>query len=230
MEEELFEQAGAVATVLTGTPFCDVDALADLLLRFGINVIVLMTIIQCFYYPKSKRRDFYFTFTLIGISIFMLMYLMGGVKLKVGVALGLFAIFGIIRYRTEAVPIREMTYLFLVIAVSAINSMASGYGWVELIVTNLLFIVSIWVCESNKWIKHVSCKFVKYDNIDLITPDKKDELIADLEKRTGLKVVRVDIGSIDFLKDSALIKMYYEDCSIELNAVDTMTKLPREYE
>jgi hypothetical protein len=135
-----------------GIPLWDIHGLEDLLIRFAITIVVLFIIIQGFYYPKSHRKDYHFTFTLIGVSIFMLMYLMGGVKLKVGVALGLFAIFGIIRYRTEAVPIREMTYLFLVIAIAAINAMATGFSWLELIVTNLIFILSIWVCEHNKWL------------------------------------------------------------------------------
>jgi hypothetical protein len=218
------------AAMFDGTPLWDIHGLEDLLIRFALTVVVLFIIIQGFYYPKSHRKDYHFTFTLIGVSIFMLMYLMGGVKLKVGVALGLFAIFGIIRYRTEAVPIREMTYLFLVIAIAAINSMATGFSWVELVVTNLIFILSIWVCEHNKWLKHVSCKYVKYDNINLITPDKREELKADLEKRTGLKVTNVEIGSIDFLKDMALIKMYYEDKEAMPNEMDSVEKMPRMYD
>jgi hypothetical protein len=152
---------------------------------------------------------------------------MGGVKLKIGFALGLFAIFGIIRYRTESVPIREMTYLFLIIAVSAINGLATSISYVELLATNLLFIISIWALESNRWVKHVASKLVLYDNIRLITPDHEEELIEDLKKRTGLNILRVEVGAIDFSKDTAMVKVYYEPLSNEINSVDNVGRLPK---
>ena len=120
--------------------WADWGALSELLIRFFLNTAVIALIVRVFYYPKSKRRDYFFTFMLIAISVFLLIFLMGGVKLKIGFALGLFAIFGIIRYRTESVPIREMTYLFLIIAVSAINGLVTSISYVELLATNLLFI------------------------------------------------------------------------------------------
>jgi hypothetical protein len=180
-----------------------------------------------FYYPKSKRRDYFVTFILIAISIFLIIYLMGGVKLKTGVALGLFAIFGIIRYRTESVPIREMTYLFLIIAVSTINALDSSISYVELLATNLLFIISIWAMESNRWVKHVASKLVMYDNIALITPEREPELIEDLKKRTGLDILRVEVGAIDFSKDTAMVKIYYEPLTNEVNSVNHIGRLPK---
>lgn len=222
---DLEESAGASAI---STTWIDVVGLEDLLLRFFINLIVVGIIIRGFYYPKCKRNDYFFTFFLIAISVFLLIFLMGGVKLKVGFALGLFAIFGIIRYRTEQVQIREMTYLFLIIAVSAINGLAASISWAELGATNLLFILSLWICESNVIIKHVSYKIVVYDNIANIVPEKEKELIADLKKRTGLDIVKVEVGGLDFLKDSAMVKIYYHPKKNVGNSMDTVYKKPGE--
>ena len=207
--------------------WADWGALSELLIRFALNTLVIALIVRVFYYPKSKRRDYFFTFMLIAISVFLLIFLMGGVKLKIGFALGLFAIFGIIRYRTESVPIREMTYLFVIIAVSAINGLATSISYVELLATNLLFIISIWALESNRWVKHVASKLVLYDNISLITPEKEDELIEDLKKRTGLDVLRVEVGAIDFSKDTAMVKIYYEPLTNEVNSVNHVGRLPK---
>ena len=185
-------------------------------------------IIHLLYYPRCKRRDYYFTFMMISISIFFLIFLLGSVKLKVGFALGLFAIFGIIRYRTESMPVREMTYLFVIIAMSVINALAVTISYGELFATNVLFALCIWVCESNRYLKHISCKHIQYDKIDLIVPEKRDELIADLTKRTGLNIVRVEIGAIDFLRDMAMVKVYYEPQTDEINTIDSTLKIPKE--
>ena len=225
--EELGADMEATTEVLTTSMWADWNGLAELLIRFLLNTAVIALIVRVFYYPKSKRRDYFVTFILISISVFLLIFLMGGVKLKVGFALGLFAIFGIIRYRTESVPIREMTYLFLIIAVSAINGLATSISYLELLATNMLFLVSIWAIESNRWVKHVASKLVMYDNINLVTPDKENELIEDLKKRTGLDILRVEVGAIDFSKDTAIVKVYYEPLSNEINSVDNVGRLPK---
>lgn len=225
--EELGADMETTTEVLTSSLWADWYGLSELLIRFLLNTAVIGLIVRVFYYPKSKRRDYFVTFTLISISVFLLIFLMGGVKLKVGFALGLFAIFGIIRYRTESVPIREMTYLFLIIAISAINGLATSISYLELLATNLLFIVSIWALESNRWVKHVASKLVLYDNINLITPDKESELVEDLKKRTGLDIIRVEVGAIDFSKDTAMVKVYYEPLSNEINSVDHVGRLPK---
>ena len=225
--EELDMDMTTLTDAATTSVMADWGGLAELLIRFVLNTLVIGIIVRGFYYPKSKRRDYFFTFLLIAISVFLLIFLMGGVKLKIGFALGLFAIFGIIRYRTESVPIREMTYLFLIIAVSAINGLATSISYVELLATNLLFIGSIWACESNHWVKHVASKLVMYDNISLITPDKEPELIADLKKRTGLDILRVEVGAIDFSKDTAMVKIYYEPLTNEVNSVNQVGRLPK---
>lgn len=207
----------------------DISGALSLLGFFFLNLFFVGIIVRFFYYPKSKRGDYFFTFILIAISIFLLIYLLGGVKLKTGFALGLFAIFSIIRYRTEQVAIREMTYLFIIIAVSAINGLvAEEVSMLEMLITNMLFIFSLWLCESNLFIRHLSYKIIKYDNINLITPDKEEELITDLKKRTGLDIVKIEIGGIDFLKDTAIIKMYYKPTNKGINSVDQLTKAPND--
>ena len=206
--------------------FIDTDHVTSLLIAFIINLIAIMIIVRWLYYPKCKRGEFFFTYILIAISTFMLIYVLGDVKLKAGIALGLFAMFSIIRYRTEQIAIREMTYLFTIIAVSAINGLTiSELSIGEVIIINILFIAVIVICESKLLISHYSYKVIKYDNINLITPDKREELIADLEKRTGLKVIKAEVGAIDFLKDAAIVKMYYKSNEAN-NSVDTTLKTP----
>ena len=216
--------------LLSETPLIDMADLWQLLFRFVFNFIVVGIIIHFFYYPKSKRRDYYFTFTLISISVFFLIFLLGSVKLKIGFALGIFAIFGIIRYRTESVPIREMTYLFTITALSVINALSIQVGLTEMLVTNAIFLLVPSLLESERWLKHTSSKLILYDRIQLITPDKREELIADLSARTGLHIQKIEIGHIDFLRDAAFIKVYYESDSRETNTVDHLTKFPKEGE
>ena len=217
-------------TQLMGTPVMDTEAITQLLIRFFFNFVIVGIIIHFFYYPKSRRRDYYFTFSLINVSVFFLIILMGSVKLKIGFALGIFAIFGIIRYRTESVPIREMTYLSIIIALSVINALSVQISYAELIATNCIFILVTWLLESERWLKHVSCKLILYDKIQLIVPEKRKELIADLRHRTGLNIQKIEIGHIDFLRDAAFIKVYYESEVREINSVDTVTRFPREGE
>lgn len=225
--EEMDMDVQALTETMTTSVLVDWNGLSELLTRFLLNTVVIGLIVRVFYYPKSKRRDYFFTFLLIAISVFLLIFLMGGVKLKIGFALGLFAIFGIIRYRTESVPIREMTYLFVIIAVSAINGLATSISYVELLATNLLFIISIWTLESNRMVKHVASKLVLYDNVNLISPEKEGELIEDLKKRTGLDILRVEVGAIDFSKDTVMVKIYYEPLTNEVNSVNQVGRLPK---
>lgn len=211
-----------------GTPIANVSDFWLLIARCLFNMVIVWFIIHFLYHKKSQRRDYYFTFMLISLSIFFLIYLLGSVKIKIGFALGLFAIFGIIRYRTESMPVREMTYLFVIIAISVINALAASVSYLELISTNLMFVLVIWLCEGNKWIKHTSCKLVQYDKINLITPDRHDELIDDLKKRLGLDIVKVDVGAVDFLRDMAVLKVYYKPTSDDVNVVDDIVKLNKE--
>ena len=226
-----FEMINDVDTqMINEVPFFDGNIVFQLLWRFVFNFFVVWLIIHFFYYPKSRRRDYYITFTLISISVFLLIILMGSVSMKLGFALGIFAIFGIIRYRTEQVPIREMTYLFVIIALSVINALAVQLSLAQMLIANALFILSVWAIENERWLKHVSYKLVLYDKIHLITPDKRNELIADLQQRLGIEINKVEIGHVDFLRDAVFIKVYYESKNREINTVDTMTRLPKEGE
>jgi hypothetical protein len=181
-----------------------------LLLRFLVNLTITGGIIRFLYYPRSKRRDYFFSFILTSTTIFMLLYLLDNVKIQVGFALGLFAIFGILRYRTDTLPIREMTYLFMIIGISVINALAKDLGYFELGVTNVIFIVVTWLLESSNILRHVSIKRIIYERIDLIKPEKSAELLADVRQRTGLNITKIEVGNIDFLKDTALLNVYYD--------------------
>ncbi len=211
---------------LIDTPLAASGDLIELVARFAFNTLVVWIIIHLLYFPRSKRRDYYFTFMLISVSIFFLIFLLGGLKIKVGFALGLFAIFGIIRYRTESMCVREMTYLFVIIAISVINALAVTLSVTELVAVNALFVIAIWLCEFNLINKQHQEKLVVYDRIDLIVPERHHELVADLEKRIGVKIIRVEIGAIDFLRDTAMIKIHYHERGE--NSVNHTLKLPKE--
>lgn len=202
----------------------NMEGFCELMIRFGLNVLVTSLIIRWLYYGKSKRRDYVFTFTLISTTVFLLIFLLGSEKLQIGLALGLFAIFGIIRYRTDTVPIREMTYLFLLIGLSVINALAVSVSYLELFTTNFLFVFMSWLMEKTRIVSKSACKLIKYEKINLITPDRYDEMLDDIKQRTGLNVTKCEVGYIDFLKDTALIKVYYESASQEINTVDQITR------
>jgi len=210
--------------VFMGIPLFDVDALIQLFLRFGFNMLICWIIIRYCYYRKNERKDFVFTFTLFSVTIFLLIFLLNSVKLQIGMGLGLFAIFGILRYRTEQVSIREMTYLFAIIAVSVINGLAMTMSYSALLATNLLFIF-VAILESRIIAEKTSTKVILYEKIDLIKPEKELELKADLEERTGLKVLNIEVGHIDFLRDVAFLKVCYLLDGKQSNSIDSMTKL-----
>lgn len=209
------------------TPLIDVPSLSLMIFRFVLNMVFVFILIQFFYYRKSRRLDYYFTFILISISIFFLIYLLGGVKIKVGMALGLFAIFGIIRYRTETVPVREMTYIFVIISLSVINAIAVNLSYAEIIATNLIYVISVWVVESFRGLRHVTSKLILYDRVDNIHPNQRHELLEDLRKRTGLKIIKVEVGAINYMQDTVMLKIHYESDFYESSSVDHLMKLPK---
>jgi len=207
-----------------GIPLMETHSFLLLLMRFVFNLLVIWIIIQYFYYKKSHRKDYYITFMLFSVTIFLLIFLLDNVSMQIGFGLGLFAIFSVIRYRTESVPIREMTYLFVVIGISVINGLALTVSYAELALTNFLFIGAIWALESNKVLKHRSCKIVLYEKIELIKPEREAELIADLKDRTGLDITKVEVGYINFLRDTAFVKVYYNSLKNEINTIDGVTR------
>jgi len=202
--------------------------LVEMVTRFLLNFIVVWVIVHFLYYPKGRRRDYYFTFILISVSIFMLIYLMDGSRMEIGAALGLFAVFGIIRYRTESVPIREMTYLFFLVALSVLNGTTAALSFVEHIAANLMLLCAVWFAEKCLLVRREGCKFVKYDNIELIKPDRYEELKEDLERRLGLNILRVEVGAVDFLTDMAMLRVYYTDPNAQIKSVDRILKIPQD--
>lgn len=194
-------------------PVLEVEDMLRLFIRFFFNIAIVLLIVRFIYYPISRRKDYLFTYVLISITIFFLCSLLENVRLELGFALGLFAIFGIIRYRTDPIPIKEMTYLFLVIGVSVINALANKkVSHTELILTNFAIVLASYALERVFLLKHETTKKIKYERIDLIVPERYDDLLADLTERTGLNINRVEIGNIDFLRDTAnILIFYYED-------------------
>lgn len=209
-----------------GVPLVDTTSLWTLLLRFAFHFLVCWVIVRCFYYPKSRRNDYYFTFMLFAVTIFLLIIQMDNMKMAISFALGLFAIFGMIRYRTETLKVREMTYLFIIIGISIINGLALTVSYVELLVTNALFIISIWLFESNILAsRRTETKIILYDKIENAKHGREDELIADLKERTGLDITNVEVGHIDFLRDVAFVKVTYKPFSKTQNTINSITKL-----
>ncbi|MBL7968081.1 MAG: DUF4956 domain-containing protein [Prolixibacteraceae bacterium] len=183
----------------------------ELLTRFALNLAVISVIVVGLYAKRSKRKDFYFTYIAISIVIFLLCFLLESVKIELGFALGLFAIFGIIRYRTDAIPIKEMTYLFVVIAVSVINALANKkISYAELITTNLLIVASIYVLERILNLRQEISYRVIYEKIENVQAGKEDILLADLKERTGINIKHFEIERIDFLRDVAYIYIFFD--------------------
>ena len=209
---------------ILGIPVIQKESLLTLLVLFAFNLLICWIIVHFFYYRKSRRTDYYFTFILFSITVFLLMFLLNNVNLGMGFALGLFAIFSMIRYRTETVPIREMTYLFVIIGISVINGLAMTHGYVNLLIINALFILLIWIFDGNKALKHQAAKIILYDKIELVKLGKEEALMADLKERTGLNIFKLEIGHIDFLRDVAYIKVYYKPSTNETNSIDNMVK------
>jgi uncharacterized membrane protein len=216
---------GEVGATFLGIALCDSVSVQQLCLQFVVNLLVTMAIVWGFYYPKSHRKDFSVTFMLFSTAVFMLLFFMKSVGIDVSIGLGLFMIFGIMRYRTEMVPIREMTYLFLSIAVAVINGSNLMVSYAELALANVLIIAVLAVLEYGVMRRREASRLVCYERIELIRPEHRAALIADLEERLGHKVLRVDIGNVDFLRDVAYIKVYYTPRKGEVPMTDSTMKI-----
>ena len=229
----LDEAAGAVEAVQSVAShgfklnWYDGAGFVEMMLRFGFFMVVLWFIVHFLYYRKTYRRDYFFTLILLSVSIFFLIYLLGSVKVKIGFALGLFAIFGVLRYRTETIPVREMSYMFGVISLSVINALADSLSVAELLVPNLAIAFLIWLFETFVLRGNIASKLILYDRIELISPERREELLEDLQKRTGLNITKVNVGSVDFLKDTAIIKIEYKNDGVGENHVNKTLKVPR---
>ena len=184
----------------------------NLVIRFALNLVMAVSIVRGIYYPITRRRDYVFTFMMFSVIVFMVCLLLSSVNLDLGFALGLFAIFGIMRYRTDDIEIKEMTYLFIVVGVAVVNAMATKrVSHAELLFINLAILGSTYLLERAKLFRNEVSQNVTYEKIALIKPESRDELMADLRDRTGLDIHRVEIGRIDFLRDTASIRIFYYD-------------------
>ena len=198
-----------------------------MVVRLMISILFTWLIIDRMYYAKSHRRDFRFTFMLIPVAIFFIVFFMIFVledmkgKASMGVGIGLFGIFSIMRYRTDTMPVREMTYLFITIALAVVNAVSVNVSLAEIILTNLIVAAAVWVCE--KRLKSNSTKLVQYDRIELITPARRQELIDDLQTRLGLNITNVEVGAVDFLKDMAMLRITYDGKAAQ--EIDRLLKL-----
>jgi hypothetical protein len=182
----------------------------ELLFKFGLNAIVLFVLIRLIYYPIHRKKDYLFTYFLFNILIFFLCVLLNSVKLSIGFAFGLFAIFGVLRYRTEQISIKDMTYLFAVITIAVINSLASKkVSIAELVFTDGMILVMTYALEHLWLTRHEAMKQIIYERIELIKPQNRQALYADLKDRLGVNVSRVEIGKIDLLKDTAQVRVFY---------------------
>ena len=193
-----------------GIKLINVNDFTELLVRIAINTLMLVIVVHFIYAKRSQRKDFYFSYIAIGVMVFLICFLLNNVKLELGFALGLFAIFGIIRYRTDPIPIKEMTYLFIIIGISVINSLANKkVSYAELVLTNTMILLGLWWLERLLMLRQeVSVRLI-YEKIENIQGKSEEKLLEDIRNRTGLNISRYEIKKIDFLRDVAFITLYY---------------------
>ena len=196
----------------------------ELLFKFGIDAIVLFVLIRVIYYPIHRKKENLFTYFVFNVLIFFLCILMNNVKLSMGFGFGLFAVFSIIRYRTEQLSVKDMTYLFAVITLAVINALVSKkVSLVELLFTNSVILGMVYVMEHVWLTRHEAMRFVIYEKIDLIKPENKSALFADLHARLGVKVSRVELGKIDLLRDTAQMRVFFFE---DEQSLGTFTEIP----
>ena len=188
------------------------SGLGSFLLGFGFNFLVALLVVRFIYYPSTHDKRYVFTFLAFNTVIYFVLSFMTSIEIGVGVGFGLFAIFSILRYRTDPIPIREMTYLFIIAALPVMNSAGANSAiWLQLVAANAAIMAIMLVLEKEWGFHYEASKRIVYEKIELIQPDRRAQLLADLELRTGLKIKRVSIGKVDFVRDTACIKVYYDD-------------------
>ena len=192
------------------------STLTEFILTFGFNLLVAVALVRFIYYPVTRDKSYVFTFLAFNTIIYFVLSFMNSIQLSVGVGFGLFAIFSVLRYRTDPIPIREMTYLFVIAALPVMNSAASGSVssgdvWMRLIFSNSAVLLILYFLEKEWGFQFENAKTITYEKIDLIKPENRQRLLADLAERTGLEIKRLEIGRINFLRDSAQIRIYYDE-------------------
>jgi hypothetical protein len=195
-----------------GIPFIDSEDFLKLVFKFAINLFFLFATVRFVFYRNNRDKDYLFTFFMFNLMTFFICVLLRKVPMEMGFAMGLFAVFGILRYRTEALPIKEMTYLFIVIGLAMINALANkSISMSELLFTNFVIVGTTFGIETIWFNNHERSKMIVFEKIELIKPENSEALLNDLKERTGLDVLKFNIGKIDFLKDVAEIKIYYKE-------------------
>jgi hypothetical protein len=179
-------------------------------IRLAINLVSVFILIRFIYFPAYKNRENFFTLFIFNLIIFLITFILNKSDMSMGAAFGLFAVFSMLRYRTEGISTKDMTYLFLVIAMGLITALSKG-NWIEISFINLIIIIFTFALESSVFMKKEVSKNIQYENIEMIKPEFRIELMTDLENRMGLKINRISIGKIDFLKDTAIIRVYYNE-------------------
>lgn len=177
-------------------------------IRLAINLVSVFILIRFIYFPVYKNRENFFTLFIFNLIIFLITFILNKSDMSMGAAFGLFAVFSMLRYRTEGISTKDMTYLFLVIAMGLITALSKG-NWIEISFINLIIIIFTFSLETTVFMKKEVSQNIQYENIEMIKPELRAELLADLENRMGIKINRISIGKIDFLKDTALIRVYY---------------------
>ena len=193
-----------------GVKLINMSDFMDLAVRMSLNTILIFIVVHFIYAKNSKRQDFYFSFLAIGVIVFLISFLLSNVKLELGFALGLFAVFGILRYRTDAIPIKEMTYLFIVIGISVINALSNKkVSYAELVLANGVIVFGLWFLEKSLTKKQELSVRLIYEKIENINVTKESILLEDLKARTGINISRYEIVKIDSMRDSADLICYY---------------------
>lgn len=210
----LLQVSNDIVPVLTG--YEELGKISSkIFFRLLIDLVSVFILVRIIYYPIYKHRELFFTYFIFNVVIFLISFLLNKVDLSMGAAFGLFAVFSMLRYKTEEIAIKDMTYLFLVIAIGLVSAVtkikdtSDNVEYLFLIAINVVVLVITYLLESNLLMKKEVVKTILYENIELIKADKKEELLADLKNRTGFNVHRYSVHKIDFLKDAAQIKIYY---------------------
>ena len=178
----------------------------------GFNLAIALLIVRFIYYPRTRDKNYVLTFLAFNTVIYFVLGLLTSIELSIGVGFGLFALFSVLRYRADEIPIREMTYLFIVIALPVMNSALTSSGdLIKVMIANTVMVVLLFVLEKGWGFRFEVSKRITYEKIDLVTPDKRELLLDNLRKRTGLPVRLAQVGRIDFVKDTAEIMIYYEE-------------------
>jgi hypothetical protein len=187
----------------------EIDKLSDkFFVRLLINFVATFLLIRLIYYPNYRKGELFLTFFIFNFVIFLITFLLNKVDMGLGAAFGLFAVFSMLRYRTENISTKDMTYLFLVIAIGLITAVAKATAF-ELVLLNGMLLLFTYALEGNLLMKKEFSKTILYENIELVRSQNHTALIDDLRTRTGLNIHRIAITKVDFLKDSAAIKVYY---------------------